>query len=377
MQQFPFCPNPRCRWHKEAPEGKWAKAKGFYTTKAFGRIQRFQCRACHTTFSSQTFSLSYYVKRPIPLPDVLGRITSGESLRAISRNLSVSLRLVTNRIDRLARQAIGLHAQALSARVSTDDICIDGFVSFDGSQYFPSEIPIAITAHSQFVLDFSHASRRRSGSMTPAQKEKASLLYARCPLERGAIARSFRETLESALALQPPSFHRPFVLITDEKPDYRRVLHRLEAFRNQTEERCLVHWTIWSKLPRTIHNPLFSSNYIDREMRKDMAHHHRETVCFNRNVANGMMRLSLYLFAHNYLKPFRIRAPRGSRPGSHAEAAGIPASWVRQFAHSLTGGMRMFLSRLRLSATLKRTWEKGWKTPGKEKAEYLPKYAFM
>ena len=377
MQQFPFCPNPRCRWHEEAPEGKWAKAKGSYTTKAFGRVRRFQCSSCHKTFSLQTFSMNYYVKRPVLLDEIVGRLCSGESLRAMSRNLAVSVRLVTNRIDRLARQAIGLHAQALSARVSTDDICIDGFVSFDGSQYFPSEIPIAITAHSQFVLDFSHASRRRSGSMTPAQKEKASLLYARCPLERGAIAQSFRETLESALALQPPSPHRPFVLITDEKPDYRRVLHRLEAFRNQTEERRLVHWTIWSKLPRTIHNPLFSSNYIDRELRKDLAHHHRETVCFNRNVANGMMHLALYLLAHNYLKPFRIRAPRGSRPGSHAEAAGIPASWVRQFAHSLTGGMRMFLSRLRLSATLKRTWEKGWKTPGKEKTEYLPKYAFM
>lgn len=377
MQQFPFCPNPRCRWHKEAPGGEWAKAKGFYVTKAFGRIQRFQCKACQKTFSSQTFSLSYYVKRPIPLDDVVGRVTNGESLRAISRNLSVSVRLVTNRIDRLARQAIGLHAKALPSMVNADDICIDGFVSFDGSQYFPSEIPIAITAHSQFVLDFSHASRRRSGSMTSAQKERAGLVYARCPLERGAIARSFRETLESALALQPPRPRRPFVLITDEKPEYQRVLHRLAAFRNQTEESRLVHWTIWSKLPRTIHNPLFSSNYIDREMRKDMAHHHRETVCFNRNVANGMMRLSLYLLVHNYLKPFRIRAPRGSHPGSHAEAAGIPAFWVREFARSLTGGMRMFLSRVNLSVTFGRTWVKGWKTPGKEAAEYLPKYAFM
>lgn len=377
MQQFPFCPNPRCRWHREAPEGKWAKPKGSYITKAFGRIQRFQCRACHTTFSSQTFSLDYYVKRPMPFADVLNRLTSGESLRAISRNLLVSLRLVTNRIDRLARQAIALHTQALSSRAGFDDICIDGFVSFDGSQYFPSEIPIAITAHSQFVFDFSHASRRRSGSMTSAQKEKARLLYARWPLERGAIARSFRETLESALALQPPSLYRPFVLITDEKPDYRRVVHRLEAFRNQTEERRLVHWTIWSKLPRTFHNPLFSSNYIERELRKDLAGHHRETVCFNRNVANGMMRLALYLFVHNYLKPFRIRAQRGSHPHSHAEAAGIPACRVRQFVCSLTGGMRMFLSRCKLSATLQRTWEKCWKTPGKEKAEYLPRYAFM
>lgn len=375
MQSFPFCPNPNCVWHSNAPDFSWAKPKGFYITKTFGRIQRYQCTACHRTFSCQTFSLAYYVKRPVALPDIVARLASGESLRAMSRNLSVSLRLLTNRIDRLARQAIALHAQCLAARTAHDDICIDGFVSFDTSQYFPSEIPIAITAHSQFILDFSHASRRRSGTMTPAQKTKARNLYRRIPLERGALSRSFRETLVRALQLQPPAPLKPFVLITDEKPDYQRVLHRLSAFRSQTEQTRLVHWMIWSKLLRTLDNPLFSSNYIDRELRKDLAHHHRETVCFNRNVANGMMRLTLYLLGHNYLKPFRIRAHKGTHPRTHAEAAGIPLQLVQQFAQALTGGIRAFLSRCTLSETMQRTWEKLWKTPGKDNAEYLPKYA--
>jgi lambda repressor-like predicted transcriptional regulator len=375
MQSFPFCPNSHCVWHSNAPDFAWAKPKGFYTTKAFGRVQRYQCAACHRTFSSQTFSLAYYVKRPVALPDIVARLVSGESLRAMSRNLAVSLNLLSNRIDRLTRQAIALHSICLASRAGYDDICIDGFVSFDTSQYFPSEIPIAITAHSQFILDFSHASRRRSGTMTPAQKAKARELYRRIPLERGALARSFRETLVRALQLQPPAPYRPFVLITDEKPDYQRVLQRLAAFRMQTEHTRLVHWTISSKLPRTLSNPLFSSNYIDRELRKDLAHHHRETVCFNRNVANGMMRLSLYLLGHNYLKPFRIRAHKGMHPRTHAEAAGIPVHLVQHFVQALTGGIRAFLSRCTLSETMRRTWEKRWKTPGKTKAEYIPKYA--
>lgn len=375
MQWFPFCPNPACEWHCRPPDFAWAKPKGFYTTMAFGRVHRYQCTACHRTFSSQTFSLAYYVKRPVALPDITARLASGESLRAMSRNLCVSLRLLTNRIDRLARQAIALHTQCLSARIAHDDVCIDGFVSFDMSHYFPSEIPIALTAHSQFILDFSHASRRRSGTMTAAQKATARQLYRRIPLERGALTRAFRETLLRALQLLPPAPQRPFVLITDQKPDYQRVLYSLPAFRTQTEASRLVHWTICSHLPRTLSNPLFSSNYIDRELRKDLAHHHRETVCFNRNVANGMMRLTLYLLAHNYVKPFRIRAHKGAQPRTHAEAAGIPVHRVAHFTQALTGGIRAFLSRCTLSETMQRTWRKAWKTPGKEKPEYLPQYA--
>ncbi len=375
MHSFPFCPNPHCVWHTKAPDFPWAKPKGFYTTKAFGRVQRYQCSACHKTFSSQTFSLAYYVKKPVALSDILGRLQSGESLRAMSRNLGFSLRLLSNRIDRLARQALALHSQCLQARTGYDSVCIDGFVSFDTSQYFPSEIPIAITAHSQFILDVSHATRRRSGTMTPAQKKKAKELYERIPLERGALSRSFRDTLTSALSFQPPTALHPFVLITDEKPDYERVLFALNAFRTQTEQSRIVHLKIWSKLPRTLSNPLFSSNYIEREIRKDLANHQRETVCFNRNVANGMMRLSVYLMSHNYLKPFRIRAPKGSHPRTHAEAAGIPCALVEQFFAELTGGIRAFLSRVHLSEPMQRTWEKRWKTPGKDTPEYLPKYA--
>jgi len=63
MDSFPFCPNPHCSWHTLSPPSQWLRCKGFYSTKAFGRVKRFQCKACGTTFSSQTFSLSYYVKK--------------------------------------------------------------------------------------------------------------------------------------------------------------------------------------------------------------------------------------------------------------------------------------------------------------------------
>jgi len=374
MDSFPFCPNPHCSWHTLSPPSQWLRCKGFYSTKAFGRVKRFQCKACGTTFSSQTFSLSYYVKKGLCLADIAQRLSAGESLRAMGRNLGVAPKTIQNRLERLSRQAMAFHAEALRYYRGRDELCVDGVVSFDVSQYFVSEIPIAITAHSQFILDFSHASRKRSGTMTEWQKKKAARLYQEVLLERGAVSRSFKDMVRSALRAQPPSRFHPLILITDEKPEYRRVLCRWKEYCTQTEDSRIIHHTVWSKLPRTFHNPLFASNYIERELRKDMASHHRETVCFNRNVANGMLRLGLYLMHHNYSKPFRIGVEQGKPKGTHAEAAGIRSTIVARYVENLTGGIRRFLSNSSLSETMEKTWMKGWKTPGKQEPEQVAKY---
>ena len=85
----------------------------------------------------------------------------------------------------------------------------------------------------------------------------------------------------------------------------------------------MIHMTVNSKLPRTVFNPLFPSNYVDRELRKDQAAHRRETTCFGRNVANGLARMACYLGWHNYSKRYLIKARVHDRR-THAAAAGIP-----------------------------------------------------
>ncbi len=248
MHWFAFCPNPRCAYHHEAPSWPWASAIGWYATKAFGKVHRFRCPRCGRRFSTQTFSTHYYLKRPIPYRELLFRLVNGGSLRGMSRALRCSLSLLTNRIDRLARQGLALHAQMLHTHRIPEDICIDGFVSFDRSQYFPCEIPIAVGRSSAFVLELSHCSRKRSGCMRPAQKAKAKTLYASIHLEPGAIARSFSEVLSSCLTLQPTAPSHPFVLITDEKPDYAPSCTISSAFWTDGPRR-LVHLIVSSRLP--------------------------------------------------------------------------------------------------------------------------------
>ncbi|MBL8967963.1 MAG: hypothetical protein JNG85_13225, partial [Spirochaetaceae bacterium] len=245
---------------------------------------------------------------------------------------------------------------------------------FDVSQYFPSEIAISITAASRFVLDLSHATRKRSGTMTEAQRKRAAEIYPRVAFERGAIGRGFQDLLASLR--EEPRFWMPGVLVltTDEKKEYESAFVRSALFREQDGEHRAVHERVSSKLSRNYQNPLFPSNYLDREIRKDQANHHRETTCFNRNVANGMARLACYLVHHNYRKRFLIKA-RVEDGRVHGEVAGIDRGRIDG---ALVGMFerRVFLSRIKLPATLEKIWRKAFVTPLKMRPEHLPRFAF-
>jgi hypothetical protein len=135
-----------------------------------------------------------------------------------------------------------------------------------------------------------------------------------------------------------------------------------------------VHHTVSSKLPRTFANPLFASNYIDREIRKDQAAHRRETACHCRNAANGVLRMWAYLGRHNYWKKFCIKAPVFDEH-CHGEVAGIAKEYI-EYCKGAVYEFRVFLSRLRLFPWEEDAWLKRIATPGKTKPEYVMKFAF-
>jgi transposase-like protein len=373
MEEFSFCPHADCIWHQKAPQEGWYSAVGFHQTKAFGPVPRFRCHACGRTFSTQTFSIDYYAKRKVDYERLLLLHGSSQSGRSLSRSFGVSCGTVCNRLDRLSRQAAALQA-TLRLKANQDEaVCIDGFVSFTRSQFFPSEITISITQDSRFILDFTQATHRRSGSITESQRERARALYASVAFERGSVVRSFRELLDSLAEERPPRLRAPLVLVTDEKREYQSALYAHPLFLFQDEGHRVAQITVNSRLPRTFINPLFASNYLDREIRKDQANHHRESTCFARNVSNSMGRFLCYVVQHNFRKKYLIKAPVSDRR-VHAEAAGIAKDLVTAGFDSMLKE-RAFLSRLQLPPTLERIWRKAYPTPGKEKPDYLPRYA--
>ena len=373
-----FCPNPECSYHTPpAPEDPPRPLPfvriGSYYTQVVGPVTRYRCNACGKTFGERTFHLDYYTKRSLPYPSLHHALCSGQSLSSIARLLHCSPASVQNRLERLSRNALLLHQHCLRSHSLQEDLCADGYERFDRNQFFPNNINLSVGKSSQFIYGVSHATFRRKGSMRPKQKATRDTLYARWTPPKGALSSSFASLLRDLCTYWHPSSYPSLTLYTDKHPPYPKAILKVPLLTQALANNQLTHIQVPSSLPRTVHNPLFPSNYIDRELTKDLAAYHRESVCFTRNVSNGLARLLCYLLYHNYQKPFRIYWGALRLP-PHALVAGIPSLSFKKKLE-VVYRERFFLTHEPLTPLWEAIWFRRYKTPLKTKEESLPKYA--
>ncbi len=167
MKTPPFCPNDGCNYHQTVPPGSvWYVRYGHYHSTNRGPIQRYRCKRCGTHFSSQTFSLDYMTQRTISYRRIFELLTSSTGIRGMGRILKASPHCITNRISRLARQSLAIHADLLDTLILNEDLVADGFESFAVSQYFPNNIQLLAGKKSQYWIYSDYAHLRRKGRMT-------------------------------------------------------------------------------------------------------------------------------------------------------------------------------------------------------------------
>lgn len=357
MKYPPFCPNSECceHWHRSKPNYTWWSRDGAFVSKRSGKVPRFRCKRCGRHFSEATFSLDYYSKKHLDLRRMKRLLINGSSLRATARQLHVSPTTITRRIMILCRQSLAAHGELTEEAEPNEDLVADGFQSFWVSQYHPNNFNLLAGADSQYLFAMTQATLRRAGRMTPHQKRHRARIEAADPPDPGALTRSFQSLLNEGEQLWDRMKVNKRVLRTDEHQTYVRCLSRSTV-------KGIRHIQISSKAPRSISNPLFAVNYLDREIRKDLAEHHRESVCFARNAAVSTARMWIYLVSHNLEKPYRV-SPR--KEISHAEVAGISAEKVSRVRKRLYTE-RAFLSRARLSSPLREVWMAMIPTPERE-----------
>ncbi len=376
MESFspPFCANASCIHHQPEPTAPYHDyiSWGYYSTKTFGRVSRYRCTACGKTFSRQTYRLDYYAKTILSYKEIMQRLSSCESLSAIGRALDSSTDSISNRISRAARQALALDSVLSSSLQPDENLVADGFESFCRSQYFPNNITLLVGARSQYVYAVDHATLRRKGRMSKGQKKRRANLEARWTPEAKGIEHSFSRIAHSALGVYAGSRMAQLTLWTDEHPAYRRALIHSPHLWVLIQQGIIRHREVSSRIARTTKNPLFPVNYLDRELRKDLHEHVRETVCFGRNVNRQMERLSVYLLWHNTVK--RHRAREG--PRSNVEQVGAERT-VYERERGRIWEWRAWRTLTELSDAMNDTWERLRRTPLQEGRDYLPGYALM
>lgn len=378
MYPISFCPNPHCQNH--SPKARirgWYIRAGSFTTSRSRRVQRYRCRSCGMRFSGRTFHLDYGTHKRIDYRLLFNLVRSGAGIRDTARILKVAPNTVQNRISRLARQLMAIHALLVAQLSSDENIAADGFLTFTGSQYFPTEITHLVGCRSQFTYFFNAANMRRRGAMKESQKLRRSELEKRfCPAP-GELRGQFKSLCDRVLEIMARSPGASLELITDEHQVYSRTLEGDLVLGELVGDGMLKHTRISSRKARTVTNPLFPVNYLDRELRMMSGDHTRESNKFARNLNNLMERLWIRIFDLNYIKPHRIN-PCVTSSMVSAEVAGIDSSLVRRE----TGDMfwrRRFLSLSAHHPWLDyRTWLRGWVTPLKGSlTEYVPRYAFQ
>jgi len=378
MLKPPFCPNSDCPFHTAPPTAtRWYHIAGSYETLAFGTVTRFKCLACGKTFGEQTFRLDYYAKRKLSYQRIFEHITNCGGIRATARIMGVNHSAISNRIGRMARQAIAVQAKLMDGFVPKEHLVTDGFESFVSDQYQPNNIHLLTGKESQFLFTYDYAHLRRKGRMTTQQKEERKYREKNYIRERRTIYQSFRQIVAMVEEFALRREDQVTRLYSDKKKEYRLVLAESEELQKLSKLNRFYHLTFSSELKRTILNPLFSVNYYDREVRKDNADHVRETVRFSRNVNSALERFAVYQLYHNYFKPYRI-VHNDRKLYTHAEAAGLDPQRIEKILKNIFT-MRKFFTHVKLSLNWSQMliWARMTGTLDKHDGVFWPKYVWM
>lgn len=326
-----FCPNPSCRFHdrQRADEHQWYVRFGRFHTRARGEIQRFRCRACGKTCSTQTFSIHYWTHSTNDLTWLLGYLSCCSGMRQIGRVAGVTHRVILNRCRRLARNALAIMDSALEHLDLREDVAMDGFESFTRSQYHPNNITHITGSRSQFIYAAVHTLFRRKGSMTDAQKRQRALIDAVWK-PSSTIRSDCRELLAGlapaidAACATAAEAGTHLTLDTDMHNAYPKAIASLPQLARRLADRSLRHRRTSSKAPRTRRNPLFAVNYVDRQLRSSVAEYVRETVRQGREVNSQMERSAIFMMLHNFATPHRVDGrARAASWQTHADVAGV------------------------------------------------------
>jgi transposase-like protein len=362
------CPNPECPQFSPESAENWYIHYGFHQTKAFGRVQRYRCRVCRRTFSTQTFSIDYYAKKRIDYQSLQDQLISASGLLDMGRNLNLRPETIQNRIERLARCSLAVHSEILQKLPFKENLAADGFESFTYSQYFPDHVNIFAGSSSEFIYAQGFANLRRKGRMTARQKEKRKTLEEKKKADPKAVEKSFRNLSQDLTYRYISKGITDRVLFTDEHMAYPRAFQKVKDLSG-----VFSHQTIPSRKDRTFENPLFPVNYIDRQYRKDLSDHARETVQFAHCPSAMMARMEVYRYFHNCVIPRRIRESRRGDNKTHAEQAGLSPGELADICRRHMG-RRAFLGKVELGAEEMKTWLMNWRNPGIELGRYVPKY---
>ena len=355
----PHCPNPECAFH--CPSVGWRfKRSGYFERKHCTptRIQRYRCLHCRRNFSSQTFEATYWMHKPHLQERIFRRTQACSGTRQISFDEGISHSTVLLHLARLGRHCL-LFQHGHQPQKVEEPLVLDGFESFEYSQYHPFHFNVLVGKDSHFFHQFTDSPLRRKGRMTIRQKHRRGKLEEQLGRpDPKAIEKAVAEVLRLGL-----SGSRELVLHSDDHPAYPRAFKALPHLK-------IEHHVTPSTDRRTPQNPLFPVNLLDLLIRHGGSNHKRETIAFSKRRQGAIERLAMLQVWRNFMRPYSVQKG-GPTP---AQRAGVMAT--RLSVEALLA-RRLFPSHVQLPESLMKYYRRQVRTPALGvNREHRLKYAF-
>ncbi len=323
----PHCPNPSCLHHNNIEETWPFKKIGYFRRlQTPTRIQRFTCKTCKRSFSTQTFSSTYWQKHPDLDVSILMKTVGCMANRQIARDLKVSPETIDRHLSRIARHCMLFHNRMMQDLPPTPEVVVDGFESFEYSQYFPIHHHVAVDKETDFFLYFTDSELRRKGRMTDAQKRRRQDLELKLGRpDPKAIEKDMRELLEVVL-----NGTETATVFSDDHRAYPRSMRTLETK--------ISHRITPGSQHRDKNNSLWVVNLLDLLIRHSSANHKRETIAWSKRRQSSAERLVILLVWRNYMKRRREKGRRSPTPAMELGLLGRPLEIKELFTERIFRG---------------------------------------
>jgi hypothetical protein len=213
--------------------------------------------------------------------------------RQMARALGCSPSTIAHHVARLGRHSLLFQARELGKIQRLGEIVIDGFESFEWSQYFPFHHNVAVDVDTGYFLFHTDSPLRRKGRMTALQKTRRAHLEAHfgCPEPR-AVERGVRDLLDAISHKQQS--------VTVRSDDHRAYPRAFAAVPCR-----ITHHVTSSKAHRDERNPLWEANLLDLMIRHSTAAHKRETIAWAKRRQASIEKLAIFQVWRNYIKKRR------------------------------------------------------------------------
>jgi len=259
-------------------------------------------------------------------------------MRDIARELGCSRTAVANAVLRLGRQAMGMHLDLIAGLQCSGRLSFDGLLSAVCSRDYQVQINTLGDSETQMLLLLTHCITHRGGTLTARQRKRIDERRSVWQPQKGSL----RESISELVNELPRFSHGSRIHIdTDEHPLYSRLIEADLALGWFQRANLLSIRRTPGSAARTVDNPLFLMNYIDRMIRHRMKEHTRESIVLARNSCMQMHRMWIFAWDHNARQPLRVANPQSP---SRARIAGVSESRLiglhREFfsrRHSLRG----------------------------------------